>query len=411
MFKYKKIALLFLAQLVLTIIFLQSHNPVWRGHLEVDVYNYYTKQVEVFLQSFSFINLQNNEILPGTLIFLFTPLLFNLFGTASLTYLNYLMSFLLVNILLLFLHLYLYFSQRPLINSYLYLILLLALGPILLFRFELMVSLLVLLGFLAYKKKKTYLSFFLLGFAVSLKVYPIIFLPYLLLLLFFKKQYKKIFLSLSFFFIALMAAALSFFILGGNLEQLATSLSFHAKKPISIESTYGVVLTAKSLLTAGKPPALIGGYGVWGIVDRLNNSVWLNWYWIFSLLGFYIFLYFKNFFHLQVKAGIFMLLGILFLIFSKNLHPQYLFWFMSFIPLLKTSKKYFFDYLIIFFIAVIIALINQFIYPILYSQFLDQFYNQGHQLEIFYLQILRNVSIIFLFIVGVRSIILKKRVS
>jgi hypothetical protein len=410
MIKDKKILLIFFTLVVLTTVFFQAQNYLWRGHLEVDVYVFY-KRVEFFLNNAGLSNLKGNEYLPGSLLFFFAPFLFNLFSLSQLDYSVYLTSFQLLILLFIIFHLRFYLQKRPYLNSFLFLMLVLGTGPILLFRFEMAVSILALLSILFFKKNKYYLSFLFLGLAVSLKVYPLIFLPYLLLLLLFKKRYKKAGLGFLVFLLGFLITVIPFYLFGGDYKQIKSSLQFHAEKPLSIESMYGSFLTFESLVKSGRPPHLIGGYGVWGIKNSLNDNIFLNWFWVLVLTCFYIFLYFKKFFHKKIKPGVFLLLSLLFLIFSKNLHPQYIFWFISFIPFLKYSKKHQFDYLVIFFIAFLIAFINQLVYPILYTQFLEQFYELGRNIEVFYLQFLRNISIIFLFVISLKYIVFKESIE
>ena len=405
----KDIILLFFIFLTFYIIYFQANSSLWRGHLEVDVYVFF-QRVEHFLKQKTFSSLKGNEHIPGSLLFFFLPLIFL---SSKFTYSSYLKAFFLVNFILLFIHLLLYRRKSKFFNSLIFLLIILSIGPILLFRFELVVSLLVLLSILFWKQKNYYLAGLFLGASMAIKFYPIVFLPYLLLLLIYRKKYKKTLLFFISFLIGVLLPTLIFFILGGNLKQLLYSLEYHSLKPISIESIPGTFITLTSLLINNKPPALFGGWGVWGIKPMTKISPFLiNWFWFLPVLIFYLYLVVKKQFLRELNVGVFFCLILLFLVFSKNLHPQYIFWFISFFPLLKVKKpKDRIKYLILFFFILIIGILNQLVYPILYSSFIEDFYNNGEKIEIFYLHFLLNLYILFLFIVSFKEIFIKKSIE
>src|SRR3989344_2832683 len=123
----------------------QARQPWWNTHLQVDIWVWW-ERLDYFRQHSSFSGLIGNEILPATLLYLFVPLL--LIPVGWLSYGNYLPAALVINLIVIGLHL-------PLIGrKKLFLVSLLCLGPILLFRFDALVTLVLLLAFTAFIKQK-----------------------------------------------------------------------------------------------------------------------------------------------------------------------------------------------------------------------------------------------------------------
>lgn len=405
----KKFILIFFILFILCSLYCQSMLSIWRGHLEVDVYVFY-QRVEYFLKHQSFSLLKGNEHFPGALLFFFSPLIFCF---SKFNYGNYLNSFLFINLILLAVYVFLIKKQANFVHLLLFLLILVVSGPILLFRFEILVSLLLIISLFLWQKKKIFFSLFCLGLALTIKIYPILILPYLLILLITKRWYQDLVIGLVGFLVGVLLPVIIFFALGGKQQQLFTSLNFHSAKPVSIESVPGVIITAISLWMDKKPPSLLGGYGLWGIKTKLMeyDPIFFNWLWLGPITFFYIFLFLNKKFNQQLKIGVIFWIISLFLLFSKNLNPQYLFWFILLFPLLKVKKSARIDYLILFAIIIVIVLLNQFVYPILYSDFINKFFTLGINKEIFYLQALRNFLTLVLLILSFKNIFIDQTIE
>lgn len=394
----KKFSLGFLTLVLLTllIIYFQANLPLWKSHLEVDIWVWFLR-MESFLENNSFSGLTDNEILPATLLYFFLPRLFA--GWSQLTYATYLPAALMINLFIVALLIGLIRKNSLLFQSYLFLSIVLLTGPILLFRFDTLVVLLVVISLIYFQKNKILVSAITLGLAVSMKIYPIIFLPYFLLVLFKTKRIPLMFKFINGFFLSLFIPVFIFFLLGGDIYQLSEALNFHSLKYVSIESLPGSILTATSLITTNSPPVLLGGYGVWGITTPLIKTLGLgffNYLWVLPIGLFYLYLIKTKRFLSQLNSGVFFLMMLIFLVFSKNLHPQYIWWFIPFFPLIKFKNSV--STLISFTLLCLIAFTNQLVYPLLYTGFIESFYQQGESLEIFYLLLLRNFSIFTLLI-------------
>jgi hypothetical protein len=366
----------------LLLIWLAARLPLWNNHLQVDIWVWW-ERIDYWFKQASFAGLEGNEILPLTLLYLFVPTF--LIPVGWLSYANYLPAALLINLTVIAAHFYLVNKYAPK-NLVFLAAVVIALGPILLFRFDALVTLAVLLSLLAFRQEKFVQSGFYLGLAAGMKVFPIIFLPYLLLVLLSKKQIRSVFLMLIYFGEALIIPALIFSLLGGNWDQILTALNFHNLKLISVESLAGSVITGWSLLTQGVPPAPLAGNGIWAVAGpaALFNRLWLI---PVGLIYYFIWRqkrYLRSF-SWQVPYS----LMLTFLIFSKNLNPQYVWWFICLAPFVNLSRK-------TWGLILIIALTNQLVYPLFYTQLIEGFYQNNRDYWVYYLLLLRNFGILLL---------------
>ncbi|MFH1244635.1 MAG: hypothetical protein V1487_03675 [bacterium] len=364
-----------LAICVLLVLWWQARQSIWNSHLQVDVWVSW-QRIEYWLgHNHSFAGMLGNEILPMTLLYVLLPM--RMIPVNLVSYANYLPVAMLINLIVVGLHL-------PLIKrKTIFLISLLCFGPILLFRFDGMVTLVMLLSLIAFVKQKYPQSGFWLGLATGMKVFPIILLPYLVMILLRQKQLKQLLRWLICFGEALLIPVIIYLFMGGNLEQVGAALSFHGQKLISIESIPGSLITGWSLIVNGVPPAMIPGNGIWAVAGpaELFNRLWVlpvavTYYWVWRSRSL------VNTFKWIVPLGLMMI----FLIFSKNLNPQYLWWFMIFLPMVKLNRSE-------WGVILAVALLNQLVFPIFYTTLTDNFFLQNRDYWIYYLLMLRNIGL------------------
>jgi hypothetical protein len=395
--------------LVYLILYLQGNHPLWKGHLEVDTWVWY-QRLDYFRTHASFLGLRDSEFLPATLLFLFLPAAF--FRLPVLDYGHYLQGVFLVNTLILLLQVLLIGRKSSGWQTMLFLLLLLAFGPIVFFRFDSTVTLLVLAGWFLWKRQRYFFSGLSFGSSIAMKIFPIIFLPYLYLVLTRERRLTSGFSFLAGILIALIVPVLWFFSLGGDGQQLKEILAFHSLKPVSIESLPGSILTGLSWLTQGSPPALLGGYGVWGIRSPITQALgraFFNWAWVVPVLLVYLYLFTQRRLTRQVTPGVLFTLTLVFLLFSKNLNPQYLLWFLVFFPFLRLKANGLPAYALLFLLLFFAAFLNQLVYPLLYTSFLEDFYQLGQLPESFYLQLMRNLALVGAAGVAVKSILVERK--
>lgn len=373
------------------LVFWSARLPLWSSHLQVDVWISWLRVSYYFENGRTFTGLIGNEILPATLLYILAPV--GLIPVGWLSYQTYLPATLVLNIFPLLLTWYLV-KERKMLLSFL-----LLMGPILLFRFDGVVTLLLVGSFIAYAKHGYSLSGFLMGVATGMKVFPILFVPYLILLLITTKSFKEITSFLTSFAIALAIPVLIFLWMGGSVEQVQSALSFHSQKLISIESIPGSLITGYELLKTGFPPPLIPGNGIWSVPGphELFNKIWL-----IPILFLYIVIYFRPIYSSKFDWRIPLSLMLTFLVFSKNLNPQYVWWFMVLLPFVKVGKW-------VWGLTLVVALTNQLVYPIFYTTLIEDFYRNNQAYWIYILLMMRNISIMFIFILCLRQMILVAR--
>lgn len=400
--RISKLILVVSTILALLVLYKLALNPLWRGHLEIDTWNYFLK-VEDFIKSGSLFSTIGNEILPATTLFLLIPGIF--IPQPQFYYSAYLPAFFTMIIIVLISHVFLAAKYGSIKQATIFSLLMFFFGPILLFRFDALAALLVVLSLICFQQKKFLPSALIFGLVTSLKIYPIIFLPYLMLILLAKCQFKLIVSYLISFGLGLILPVLVFFSLGGQFSQITEGLNFHALKPVSIESLPGSLMTISSLLTQFRPPPLFGGWGIWGITTPLIAKLGLsffNQFWFLPIFIFYLFLIKNKQYLKKINFGIIFCLMLIFLIFSKNLHAQYIWWFLSLFPFIKFQSAKKLEYLFMIVLLIFISIFNQLVYPLFYTQFIEDFYQHNRQYAVFYALLLRNWLIVNLLILSLK---------
>jgi hypothetical protein len=386
-------AILVLVIFTLVLLWWQAQQPTWNNHMQVDIWVMWERLSYWYSHGHSFAGLRGNEILPATLMYLFVPVALS--PTGSVNYGNYLPMMMLINLLVIGGH---WFLVK---NKSIFLTTLLFLGPILIFRFDALVTLFMLLSFYAFNKKRYSQSGFWLGIATGMKVFPVIFLPYLVMILFTEHKLKEIARLLIFFAEALIIPVFIFFLLGGNYEQIVIALSFHGQKLISIESLPGSLITGWSLLSKGFPPVMIPGNGIWAVA---GPAAFLNRFWILPVAICYLVIWRKrgliNKFHYIVPYA----LMLIFSVFSKNLNPQYLWWFMVLLPFVNPSP-------LAWIVTLVVALLNQMVFPLYYTIFTENFFKHNQSYWIYYLLLARNTGIVMLCYLSVKQLLANNKVN
>mgnify|MGYP001611779495 FL=1 len=384
--------------LVLVILLFQSFHPSWFAQSSTDVY-VYSSRASYFLSHFNLTELDYNEYLPGAVLFFIsvipTLLISNRFEP-------YLLGFMTVNVVLLFIIAYIYQKFGKIENVAVFSLILLFTGPIIFFRFELLVVLLVLLSFYFWSKHRYIKSAIFLGLGTLVKLYPILFLPYFLILKYKTDRIKGV-LQFGLVYILTVIILTIFYLLifkvpFANLQQ---SLNFHSMKPVNTESIWADILTFTSTLTTGHFPTMISAWGINGLDPKFwFLPLWFyNWIWVLPIGLMYLWFIFK----IRKKEAKFdnkfcIAIILLFLIFSKVLPHQYLLWFMLLIPLIDIKILISREWTINLFIVLITTFIHQYIYPLNYSQFLSGFSNPTEAMHLFTINRIAHILLIVLFI-------------
>ncbi len=358
------------------VIWFQGRTAIWGSHLQVDVWILWERINYYFSHHNTFAGLLGNEYLPATLLYAFLPI--GLIPSGWLSYSTFLPAMLLINMGILLLHL-------PMLKERsIFFLSLLFLGPILLFRFDGLVTLVMILAFRTFVQGNFKQSGFWLGIATGLKVFPAILLPYLMLILIKQKRSKNLVGLLIFFIFALLLPVFGYLLMGGTIQQISTALAFHSQKLISIESVPGSFITGWSLYTIGSPPPRIPGNGIWAVA---GPAALFNRLWVMPVLAVYLYVLRKRSLLDKFSWQVPFFITLIFLIFSKNLNPQYLWWFMAMLPFVKPSK-------LMLSLTLLAALANQLVFPVYYTKFVENFFQLNQNHWVYYLLLLRNVLLI-----------------
>lgn len=392
--------LILIAALSLTILIFMAYQPLWQYHLAVDVWGFYYPRFLHFIANLSFTGIGENEYFPGAMFFFLIPGFSLIFGN---TWQVYLVGLFVVNIILIIFHLYIY-RKINYLSPYIFLAILLASGPIVLYRHDLFVSLFVLSSILMWQSSKRTLSSFLLGLATSIKIYPILILPYFLITAIKSKNTLNFLKLAAFFAMSIFLVFGLYLALGSSIFEVVEPMRVNSIKPVHVESLWGSSLTLLNFFLDGFWPVGKGEHGIFGIHP---NDIFLplnfyNYFWIIPITIFYIFLNKKGKTSKPLQGEIVFLIILLFVIFSKILTPQYLFWFIPFFPLIGFSKTK--TYMLSLAIILLIALLTQYIYPLHYNELLGAFYVNGSQIKYYYILLLRNILLIILFLLISKSL-------
>lgn len=384
-------------------------HPAYYSHLSTDVYVFYNRAV-FFLNHLNLSNLSGNEYQPGALLFfiMLSPIL--LINNSFETFTWALFAFNTVFILLLAL---IYKKSTNSTDSILILsLILLAIGPIFFFRFDLLVATLVCTSLLLWKNNKQLTSSFILGIATTIKVYPAIFLPYLLILSFRGKGIYQVLKNLIAYFSGLSLIILLFLVsFQIKITDMLYAFNFHLQKPISLESPLANLIMLISLIRDGVLPPLVNNWGIWGISEQVMilPTQLYNYFWIIPLIIVLIW-FIRNNSHSQPKLDIYFCITIilLFLIFSKVFAPQYIIWVVTLLPMVEFKNLINTNWAINLFLVLSATFLFQYIYPLNYSSWLNSF-SSPEVSFLFILNSLRNLLLVILAIRLVRGLSLSKR--
>src|SRR3990167_10193075 len=257
--------LLAITTLVLFFLVTLAYNQSWRYHLDVDVWGFYYPRLVHFLDNLSFAGIGENEYFPGAMFFFLIPGLALLIDSNNAQ--TYLAGLITVNILIVILLLYIYRRHNPL-SPFIFLAILLFAGPIFFFRHDLYVSLVVILSLLLWKLHKRDFAALILGIAASIKIYPLLILPYLLILSLKNSNIRKTIEILIMFVSGAFLIFGLYLLLGSSLSEILDTIQLNSLKPVHVESLWGNFLTIFSKVVSGEWALGKGEHGIFGIDPR-----------------------------------------------------------------------------------------------------------------------------------------------
>lgn len=383
----------FLFLLSTALVLFLANTWAYKEHLDPDIITY-SYRAASFLELGNVSYPDGNEYQPGAILLFIGLAPFLTYGGFAL----YKSAYIAANILFLLAHAYLYIKYRGKRSLLLFSIIILALGPIIFFRFELLVSLTVVIAILLWEKKHPYAAMLLLAVSVLIKVYPVIFIPYFCLFAWKNKSMKHMIHLIIVYVLGTVTFLAGYvLLLGGNKEELYNSLNYHALKPIGLESIWGTAFTVTTFIKTGGYPALVNSGGIWGIAgaDSVIPLWFYNYFWLvpFILLHIYLLKTVKRGDAFDVRVLLVIIL--LFLIASKSLAPQYLIWAFTLIPLLKETANTKLK-LGMMCLAIIVPALYQIIYPVNYTAWLDNFTVGSENTVLFFFNTFRDLLLLVL---------------
>ncbi|MCL4390461.1 MAG: DUF2029 domain-containing protein [Patescibacteria group bacterium] len=344
-----------------TVIFL-GFQQRWHYTLSGDLINYYYP-------------IARHVWTAGTLIY---PPGANLFflSLPAMSFSIYQVAFICVDII--FLLILLALTKKPIMLG----LLILAAGPIILFRFDLLVVTLMVAALVFFQRLRYGLSGFFLGLAVATKIFPIVLLPYLLLVA--GRKFGR-------FLLAFVAAIVLVFLVyagttGQSMPAIIANMGFVFSGTVHMESVLGTVLTMVTAFTNPGPHGVSFVAAVWALdpLYYLGHERLFRLLLPVSIAVIYLIIFLRRPRMLDISVCL-LLIGTM-IAASQLFSPQYMIWLAFLLPLAKNNR--------VNSILVLAALVcTQLIYPLNYGELID-FFNKGANLHLFLILAARNFLLV-----------------
>lgn len=354
------------------LLWFQANHPLWQPHIVVDPVVYWNRAASFFDSGGSWAQIGMNEYQPGALWF-FSAVMAATPGARDFSvFLSALMA---VNLLVIAAHVALariFVSNRA---AWLMLFFALLVGPILLCRFELVVSLLVVAAWFFWQRGKFMPAGFLLGAAIATKVYPVLLVPLLLIGAWREGKWSRAGAAL------FACAAGGFFVTGAlglfgcDWDDIVASLRFHFDKPFGVEGLLGSGIPLVQTVL-GIPLRMAPRNGIHGFESDLGSlpTLILQWCWLLALIAVVWIVVSRcpRTERCSSPCAIFVLFG-WYVLLGKLTAPQYAWWALPFLALTPTNfmtRSEWFASVLLITLSLVAA---QFVYPLNYSEFLECF--------------------------------------
>jgi len=258
-----------------------------------------------------------------------------------------------------------------------YTICLLAMGPIVTGRFDLLPAALVMLALYAFISGRNKTAWAVLALGATAKLYPLVIVPLFALYLLRHRRYRRLIQGIAVFGGVVLALNLPWIII--NADGFWQFLSYHMERGLHSESSYASVLLIGQMLGLTQVDAALT-YGSWNISSPMAGALYQASFYVtagFLLLAYA--LYARRLWKKMattVETEIFssesielilrysLLAVCVMLLTSKILSPQFLIWLCPLLPLVVVRWRYALPVLFLF-----IGGITQYIYPHHYLEF------------------------------------------
>ena len=402
--------LIFATIFVSWLLWTQANHPLWHLHIVVDPVVYWQRALAFHESGGTWAPMGMNEYQPGALWF-FAGVMAASGGAGEFD--GFLRALMVANLLLLAAHVALariFVSVRA---AWLMLLFALLVGPILLCRFELLVSFLVLAAWVFWQRGIFVPSAVILGMAAATKVYPVLLLPLLTVASWLEGKWSRAGAVVFAWLGGGVLVAGSLAIFGSGWSDIVAAIHFHFDKPFGVEGLLGSgIPVLQSVL--GIPLRMAPRNGIHGFESDLGAlpTLLLEWSWLgaFAAVAWLIVSSCPRAERCAAPGAIFVLFG-WYVLLGKLTAPQYAWWALPFLALAPASflsRGEWKSLLVLLTFALVAA---QVVYPLNYSEFLGCFSGNYLGNRIFLLNAAKNVFWLAAMIVATRGLLCMKSKS
>lgn len=374
---------------VMLVLWMQVHDARWFSHIVVDPVVYWQRATSFFENDGSWSGLGMNEYQPGALWF-FAAI--GLFTGAPSEFDPFLRGLYVANLLLLGAHVALARSCGPASAPWLVLLFALFTGPLLLCRFELLVSLIVLGAWALWVRGHLPSAAFLLGAATATKIYPVLVLPMLAFSARTSGGWRAAMRQVVFWIAGGFAVVGTLGLWGSEWKDVRAALQFHFDKPFGVEGLLGSGIPIVQWLL-GIPLRMSPRNGIFGFESDLGTVVTflLQWSWVAAVAAIFVLLWRSRRSEAWSQPGVLFVLFGWYVVLGKLMAPQYTWWAVPFLAL--TPREWFGARLHAAVILLVAAslLLGQIVYPLNYSEFLACLNGEYYRNRIFWLNAVKNL--------------------
>jgi len=266
---------------------------------------------------------------------------------------------------------------NSIVTLLIYTAIIIAIGPIIIFRFDLIPAVLTLAAIFAFSDRKYWLAWALLAVAVMTKIYPVVIAPVFLLYHLSRKQYRAVGWGVASFGITLAVIAAAGLILSPS--GFWNSFTLQAHRGLHVESVYAsfvlvgesLGLTTVDIRTTGPTPLSVDAVSSQATILAQIAPLFI----VAILLFIYWRFYRRQQTDTPASGGRTEISGVLnysflavlgFMLTSSVFSPQFLLWLCPLIPLVIGQRWRHTTWII--FIAA--SIITYYIYPLHYNEFI-----------------------------------------
>ena len=374
---------------VLWLLWTLTNDQRWLAHIVVDPVVYWQRATSFFTHGASWSQLGMNEYQPGALWFFAAV---GWLAGAPGEFEPFLQMLFLVNLGLLAAHVVLARWAGPPAAPWLMLLFALLTGPILLCRFELWVSLLVVGAWALWVRGHLGAAAVLLGVATATKIYPVLLLPFLAADAWSRGRWHQAGRVLTWWIAGGFLVLGTLGLWGSEWREVRAALDFHFDKPFGIEGLLGSSIPLVQWLL-GIPLRMAPRNGIYGFESDLGHTVTfaLEWLWVAPAAGIFFLLWRRGRGAAWSEAGVIFVLFGWYVTLGKLMAPQYVWWALPFLALTPSAWFCAGQRIVILLLLAGSLVLGQVVYPLNYSEFLNCFNGVYTENRMFRVNVAKNL--------------------